>query len=252
MQVAVHALDLSVVGIYLLDDDRDGIIQLLGNIMAAMPGNQFQTTALTRSCFDRLVDTVGLDGIIQIFVVRDLAVDGKGVVQKIKEIVGMQADGKALTLLGDRQIFQCLIVRLVQTVCKNLCDFYAFHRVLCRLIGFFRSSSGRRLFISRGFRFGGLRGCCWRCLFLAGGLWCFHRIFPVSGERRFGGRRDGRRGCLAIVRDLRRLGGFLTIGGGRGLGIRLFGRLSGLGERMGWTAGREKCVLVGDFFVIGH
>ena len=71
------------------------IIQLLCNVMAAMAGDQFQTAALT----------VGLNGIIQIFVVRHLPVDGKGVVQEVEKVVGVQADGKALALLGDRQVF---------------------------------------------------------------------------------------------------------------------------------------------------
>ena len=77
------------------------IIQLLCNVMAAMAGDQFQTAALTGSG----IDAVGLNGIIQIFVVRHLPVDGKGVVQEVEKVVGVQADGKALALLGDRQVF---------------------------------------------------------------------------------------------------------------------------------------------------
>ena len=81
------------------------IIQLLCNVMAAMAGDQFQTAALTGSGLDRLIDAVGLDGIIQVFVIRHLPVDGKGVVQEVEKVVGVQADGKALALLGDRQVF---------------------------------------------------------------------------------------------------------------------------------------------------
>ena len=104
--------------------------------MAAVAGDQLQTAALTGTGLDRLVDAVDLDGVEQLLVVVHLAVDGKGMVQKIKEIVRMQADGKALALLGDRQGFQRLFVWFLQTVCENLCDFYALNRVFRRLCGF--------------------------------------------------------------------------------------------------------------------
>ena len=143
MQVAVHTLNLGVVGVYLFDNDRDRVIKLLCDIMASVAGNQLQTTALAGTGFDWLVDAVGLDGIIQLLVVVHLAVDGKGMIQKIKEISRVQADRKALALFGDRQVFQRLIVRSFQPVCEDLCDFYALIRAAG---GFF---GGSCLFIRR-------------------------------------------------------------------------------------------------------
>ena len=67
VQVAVHTLDLCVIGVHLLNNHRDRVIQLLCNVMAAMAGDQFQTAALTGSGLDRLIDAVGLNGIIQVF-----------------------------------------------------------------------------------------------------------------------------------------------------------------------------------------
>ena len=113
----------------------------------------------------------------------------KGVVQKIKEIVGMQADRKSLALLGDRQVFQRLIIRLVQTVCKNLRDFYALGRVFRRLYGF-RWDSGGRCGL-------GIRRFGWPGGFLG-----------ISRRRGLG------------VRPLGWFSGFLSISGRRGFGIR--------------------------------
>ena len=75
MQVAVHTFDLCAVIICLDDNNRDRIIQLHRNIVTAMTGNQLQTTALTGTGLDRLIDTVFLDGIIQLSVVIGFTID---------------------------------------------------------------------------------------------------------------------------------------------------------------------------------
>ena len=75
MQVAVHTFDLCAVVICLDDNNGNGVIELHRNIVTAMTGNQLQTAALTGTGLDRLIDTVFLDGIIQLSVVIGFTID---------------------------------------------------------------------------------------------------------------------------------------------------------------------------------
>ena len=229
MQVAVHHFDAGAVVVLLDDDHRDRIVQLLGNIVAAVAGQELQAAALPGSGLYRLVDAVGLDRIIQVLVVCHLPVDGKRMVQKLEEIVRVQADGKALALLGDRQVLQCLLVWLLQPVREHLGDPHTFRKARLWL-----ADSGS-LCVSHGF--GPLRGALSlrgdSGLCVTGRLWCFRGLLLVyKASVGLGGR--GRLG---------RLGGFLGFSGGDGLGGgRCLGRhcgflVAGCGCGLHWFRG---------------
>ena len=75
VQVAVHTFDLCAIIIGLDDNNGNGVVQLHRNIVTAMTGNQLQAAALTGTGLDRLIDTVFLDGIIQLSVIVGFTID---------------------------------------------------------------------------------------------------------------------------------------------------------------------------------
>ena len=116
MQIAVHHFDAGSIVVHLHDHDGNGIIELHGNVMAAMAGQQLQAALRSGSCLDRLIDAVLLDGVIQFLVVIYLAVDRERMLQKVIKIRGVQAHGERFALFGDGEVMQCLIIRFLQPV----------------------------------------------------------------------------------------------------------------------------------------
>ena len=63
VEVAIYALDLRVILVHTLDQNRDGIIQLCADVMAAMAGNNFKAAVAAGAAEDGFTDTVILDGL---------------------------------------------------------------------------------------------------------------------------------------------------------------------------------------------
>ena len=116
MQIAVHHFDAGSIVVHLHDNDRDRIIELHGNVMTAMTGQQFQTALCSGSCLDRLIDAVLLDGVVQFLVVIYLAVDRERMLQEVIKIRRVQTHGERLALFGDGEVMQRLIIRFLQPV----------------------------------------------------------------------------------------------------------------------------------------
>ena len=89
MEVAIYALDLCVILVHTLDQNRDGIIQLCADVMAAMAGNNFKSAVAAGAAEDRFTDTVVFDGLKQVFIVLRLTVHRKGMIQEVLQICRM-------------------------------------------------------------------------------------------------------------------------------------------------------------------
>ena len=130
MEVSVYALDLCVILVHTLDQNRDGVIQLCADVMAAMTGNNFKSAVAAGAAEDGFTDTVVFDGLKQVFIVLCLTVHRKGVIQKVLQICWMNGHTVNFSLVRDGQLEKISFGRGVQPILKHLGHSRAF-RPIC-------------------------------------------------------------------------------------------------------------------------
>ena len=130
MEVSVYALDLCVILVHTLDQNRNGVIQLCTDVMAAMAGNNLKSAVATGTTEDRFTNTIGLDGLKQVFIVLRFTVYRKRVIQKVFQIGRMDGHAVNLSLTGDRQLEEVCFRRSIQPILKHLGHGRAF-RPIC-------------------------------------------------------------------------------------------------------------------------
>ena len=195
MQVAVRNEDHGIVVIDFLNDCRNRIIQLAGDHVPPLAGEDFQTALGVDSGQHWILHAVQLDGFFQLLVIIAVDIDRNGVELRLFQICRMECNEVRFALFGNRQRFLCLFIRRQQPIFKNLCDFRA-GRTKCGGAGHgsrHRLCCGwrfRRLLRDRWFFTVGIRLCVGGLVWLLGrGVLLLRRCI-----RFFGGR--GRRGIF--------------------------------------------------------
>ena len=120
MEVSVYALNLCVILVHTLDQNRNRVIQLCADVMAAMTGNDLKATVATGPTEDRFTNTIGLDGLKQVFIVLRLTVHRKGMIQKVLQICRMNGHTVNFSLIGDGQLEKISFGRGIQPILKHL------------------------------------------------------------------------------------------------------------------------------------
>ena len=120
VEVAVRHQDFRVRIGNLLDNGGDGIIQLRGDQVAALAGEDFQGALFSDPGENGVLHAVQLDGLFQLLVVLAPGVHGNGVVLGLLQIGGVQEDKESLVLFGAGNIPPGLLIRGNQTLVKHL------------------------------------------------------------------------------------------------------------------------------------
>ena len=122
VEVAVRDEDTGVIIVELLDDRGDGIVQLGGDQMAALAGNDLQLAVLAKTGKHGVFHAETLDGLKQLLEIVAVAVNRKGVDVRLFQIGRVERDGKGFALAGDRDRFLILFGGRVELLAQELGD----------------------------------------------------------------------------------------------------------------------------------